>query len=314
MRQGGFRSLLGQQMPVLVLLALCVIAALSTSRFLTSPNLSNVLLQASVMAVVTLGMTYVVIGGGFDLSVGAAVALSGCVAVEVMGRFGFAAGVCAGAISGLLVGVFNGLVIAGLNVSPFIATLGSMVLVRGMVLLMTNGAPVVPEQEFLLFNELGTGRVLGLPWLVWVTVVLVIFFSILLHRTAFGTRVFAIGGNREAAFLSGVPVKRVMVSTYALCGFTAGLAGVMLAARLQSGQPTAGEFYELTSIAAVVLGGAALQGGEGSLYKSMVGVLIMVVLANALNLLGVDSYWQRVAIGLVIITAAAADQLRRKVR
>lgn len=314
MRQGGIRSLLGQQMPVLVLFALCLIAALSTSRFLASPNLSNVLLQASVMAVVTLGMTYVVIGGGFDLSVGAVVAFSGCIAVEVMTRFGFAAGLCAGALSGMLVGLFNGAVIAGLNVSPFIATLGSMVLVRGLVLLMTKGAPVVPEQEVLVFSELGTGRWLGLPWLVWVTLVLVVVFSVILHRTAFGTRVFAVGGNREAAFLSGVPVKRVMVSTYTLCGLTSGLAGVMLAARLQSGQPTAGEFYELTSIAAVVLGGAALQGGEGNLLKSMVGVLIMVVLANALNLLGVDSYWQRVAIGVVIITAAAADQMRRKTR
>ena len=219
----------------------------------------------------------------------------------------------AGALSGVVVGIVNGLVIAKLRVSPFIATLGTMILVRGIVLLLTQGAPVVGDDGLgETFATLGSGRILGLPILVWIAGVLAIVFSWILHRTAYGTRVFAVGGNREAAFLSGLPVQRITVSLYAICGLTAGLAGVLLAARLQSGQPSAGEFYELTSIAAVVLGGAALQGGEGRLYKSMVGVLIMVILANALNLLEVDSYWQRVAIGIVIISAAAVDQLRHR--
>lgn len=300
------------QMPVIVLLALCTFAALAAPRFLSSSNLTNVLLQASVLTVVTLGMTYVIIGGGFDLSVGAIVALSGCIAVEVMIRAGFVAGVVAGAASGALVGVINGLVIARLKVSPFITTLGMMVLVRGVVLLMTEGAPVVNDNDEPLFTALGTGRWLGVPVLVWVAGALSLLLGWVLHKTAYGTRVFAVGGNREAAFLSGVPVSAITVSTFTLCGMTAGIAGVMLAARLQSGQPTAGEFYDLTSIAAVVLGGAALHGGEGRLYKSIVGVLIMTVLTNSLNLIGVDSYWQRIAIGLVIIVAAAADQFRQK--
>ena len=299
------------QMPVIVLLALCTFAALAAPRFLSSSNLTNVLLQASVLTVVTLGMTYVIIGGGFDLSVGAVVALSGCVAVEVMIRLGFAAGVLAGTLCGAFVGLMNGVVIARLKVSPFITTLGMMVLVRGVVLLITQGAPVVSETEDPLFAALGTGRWWGIPILVWLAGALSLILGWVLHKTAYGTRVFAVGGNREASFLSGVPVDAITISTFTLCGMTAGIAGVMLAARLQSGQPTAGEFYDLTSIAAVVLGGAALHGGEGRLYKSIVGVLIMTVLTNSLNLIGVDSYWQRIAIGLVIIVAAAADQFRQ---
>jgi ribose transport system permease protein len=186
-----------------------------------------------------------------------------------------------------------------------------MVLVRGVVFLITGGAPVSGETglpaEFIAF---GSGRFLGIHYLVWVPAVLLAVLSFVMHATPYGRRVYATGGGREAAYLSGVPVRRVICSTYVWCGALAGVAGVMLAARLQSGQPTAGEFYELTAIAAVVLGGAALQGGEGTLYKSVIGVFIMIVLGNALNLLNVDSYWQRVAVGAVIIAAAAAERLR----
>lgn len=306
---------LADQIPVLVLIVLCVFSTLMSDRFISSANVSNILLQASVLAVVTIGMTYVVIGGGFDLSVGSVVALAGCVAAEVMLSAGLFAGVIAGTLSGVAVGVVNGYVIARIGVSPFITTLGTMVLVRGVVLLMTGGSPVVGEEGLpQAFVDFGTGRLYGIPYLVIAAVLAFVLFAWILHRTAFGTRVYAVGGNREAAFLSGLPVNRVTISAYAICGLTAALAGVMLAARLQSGQPTAGEFYELTVIAAVVLGGASLHGGEGKLYKSMVGVLIMTILANSLNLMGVDSYWQRVAMGLVIILAAAADQVRHKHR
>ena len=309
--QGGWGKTLADQIPVLVLVVLCIFSALMSDRFISSANITNVLLQASVLAVVTIGMTYVVVGGGFDLSVGSIVALSGCIAAEVMLSAGLFAGVLAGTLSGVVVGIVNGYVIARIGVSPFITTLGTMVLVRGVVLLITGGSPVVGEEGLpQAFVDFGTGRFYGVPYLVITAALAFIVFAWILHRTAFGTRVYAIGGNKEAAFLSGLPVNRVTIANYAICGLTAALAGVMLAARLQSGQPTAGEFYELTVIAAVVLGGAALHGGEGKLYKSMVGVLIMTILANSLNLMGVDSYWQRVAMGLVIILAAAADQMR----
>ena len=307
------RSRLAGHMPLISLLVLCAATALLTGRFLSPLNLTNILVQSSIMAVIAMGMTFVIVGGGFDLSVGSTAALSGCIASMVMLEAGIAAGATAGVLSGALVGLANGLVIAVLNVNPFITTLGTMVLVRGIVFLITGGAPVSGETGLpSAFVAFGSGRLLGIHYLVWVPAILLAILSFVLHATPYGRRVYATGGGREAAYLSGVPVRRVIASTYIWCGALAGIAGVMLAARLQSGQPTAGEFYELTAIAAVVLGGAALQGGEGTLYKSVIGVFIMVVLGNALNLLNVDSYWQRVAVGAVIIAAAAAERLRSR--
>lgn len=302
-----------EQIPLMALLALCAVIALLTDRFLTPLNLTNVLVQAAVIAVVSMGMTFVIVAGGFDLSVGSVVALSGCVAAAAMMQAGIAAGVAAGVGIGALVGAFNGFVVTVFRVNPFITTLGTMVLVRGAVFLFSDSQQIPIEgslpREFLAF---GIERLLGIHWLVWVPIVLLAVLSWILSMTPYGRSIYATGGNREAAYLSGIRVNRVTASTYIWCGALAGVAGVMLAARLQSGQPTSGEFYELTAIAAVVLGGAALQGGEGKLYKTVIGVFIMVVLGNGLNLLNVDSHWQRVAIGLVIIAAAAADQLRHR--
>jgi ribose transport system permease protein len=301
------------QAPLLTLAVLCVVTALMTNRFLSPLNLTNILVQSSIMAVIAMGMTFVIVGGGFDLSVGSTVALSGCVAGMVMLQSGILAGVVAGIAAGALVGLVNGVTVALLGVNPFITTLGTMVLVRGVVFLITGGAPVSGESGLpSAFVAFGSARFLGVHDLVWVPALLLIALSGLLHFTPYGGRIYATGGGREAAFLSGIPVDRIIASTYIWCGALAGVAGVMLAARLQSGQPTAGEFYELTAIAAVVLGGASLQGGEGALYKSIIGVFIMIVLGNSLNLLNVDSYWQRVAVGAVIIAAAAADRLRSR--
>jgi ribose transport system permease protein len=306
------RETVAGQAPLITLFILCVITALMTDRFLSPLNLTNILVQSSIMAVIAMGMTFVIIGGGFDLSVGSTAALSGCVAAMVMVKAGLAAGVAAGVGAGAAVGLANGLIIAKLGVNPFITTLGTMVLVRGVVFLITGGAPVGDEGLPSAFLTFGSGRFLGIHYLVWVPAILLVVLSWVLHATPYGRRVFATGGGREAAYLSGVRVERVIASTYVWCGALAGVAGVMLAARLQSGQPTAGEFYELTAIAAVVLGGAALHGGEGTLYKTIIGVFIMIVLGNSLNLLNVDSYWQRVAVGAVIIAAAAADRLRSR--
>jgi ribose transport system permease protein len=303
---------LAGQIPLITLLTLCFVTTLLTDRFLSPLNLTNILVQSSIMAVIAIGMTFVIIGGGFDLSVGSTVALAGCIAAMMIVKFGVAVGVLAGIAAGGAVGLANGVIIAKLGVNPFITTLGTMVLVRGVVYLITGGAPVGDEGLPAAFIAFGSARFLGIHYLVWVPAFLLLVLSVVLQATPYGRRVYATGGNREAAYLSGVPVERIIASTYAWCGVLAGVAGVMLAARLQSGQPTAGEFYELTAIAAVILGGASLQGGEGTLYKSIIGVFIMVVLGNSLNLLNVDSYWQRVAIGTVIIAAAAADRLRSR--
>ena len=314
MKLSGISSsrLLGQ-IPLLTLIALCIATTLLTDRFLSPINLNNILVQSSVMAVIAMGMTFVIIGGGFDLSVGSTAALSACTAAMVMLEAGIAAGVVAGILAGAFVGLVNGVIIAYLKVNPFITTLGTMVLFRGVVFLITGGAPVEGSEGLpSSFVAFGSMRILGIHALVWVPIIFLFVLSWVMHATPYGRQIYATGGGREAAYLSGVPVARITASTYVVCGALAGVAGVMLAARLQSGQPTAGEFYELTAIAAVVLGGAALHGGEGTLYKSVIGVFIMVILGNSLNLLNVDSYWQRVAIGGVIIAAAAADSLRSK--
>jgi ribose transport system permease protein len=301
------------QIPLATLLVLGATMSVLSEHFLTPLNLSNVLVQSAVISVVAMGMTFVILAGGFDLSVGSTVALAGCVAAAVMMQAGIVAGVGAGVAIGALVGALNGFVVTVLRVNPFIATLGTMVLVRGAVFLFSDSQQVPIEGSLPQgFIDFGVERFLGIHWLVWVPVVLLAALSWVLGKTPYGRTVYATGGNREAAYLSGIRTGWIVASTYVWSGALAGVAGVMLASRLQSGQPTAGEFYELTAIAAVVLGGAALHGGEGRLYKTVIGVFIMVVLGNGLNLLNVDSHWQRVAVGLVIIAAAAADQLRHR--
>jgi ribose transport system permease protein len=303
------------QAPLLVLVALCVVTALIEPRFLSTINLTNVLLQASVLAVVAMGMTYVIIAGGFDLSVGSIVALSGCVAAMVMLELGPIIGAAAGIAAGAVVGTLNGYMVAYVRLNPFIATLGTMVAIRGLVLLITDAQPVVGEEglprSFILY---GRERFLGVPWITWTPIVLFIALAFILERSSYGRKIYATGGGPEAAYLAGIPTKRIKASTFVWSGALAGVAGVMLAARLQSGQPTSGEFYELLSIAAVVLGGASLYGGEGRLYKTIIGLMIIMVLNNSLNLMGVDSHWQDVAIGAVILIAAAVDQLRHRRR
>lgn len=301
------------QVPLLALVVLCIVATVLSDRFLSPININNVLVQGAVMIVITIGMTYVIIGGGFDLSVGSVVALSGCIAAAVMLETNIFVGVVAGVAVGAAVGLVNGLVVTRLDVNPFIATLATMVLFRGATLLFTDGRPIVGEEGLPEpFLDFAIERLFGVPYLVLLPIVVFVIFHWMLHRTAYGVRVFATGGNTEAAYLAGIAVGRVRASTYVWCGTLAGVGGVMLASRVQSGQPTAGYFYELTAIAAVVLGGASLYGGEGKLYKSMIGVFIMIVLANALNLANVHSYWQQVAIGVVLIAAAAADRLRHR--
>ena len=316
------------QAPIVVLILVCVVTALIQPRFLSTVNLTNILLQASVLGVIVIGMTYVIISGGFDLSVGATAALSGCAATAVMatlapgqsvldGAHGGTAllGAAVGVGVGFVVGVLNGILVAYVGLNAFIATLGTMVLVRGLVLLTTDANPITGEfglpEAFINF---GRDRFLGLPWITWLPLMLLTVLGWVLHRTTYGLRIFAVGGGPEAAFLAGVNVRRVKASAFALCGALAGLAGVMLAARLQSGQPTAGHFYELFAIAAVVLGGASLYGGEGRLWRAMIGLLIIVVLANSLNILNVVSHWQEVTLGIVILVAASVDRLRSHTR
>lgn len=299
--------------PLLVLVVIVVFAALASDRFLSAHNLYNILLQASILSVLAMGMTFVIISGGFDLSVGSTTALAGCAAAAAMLHFGIAAGLVAGLVAGLAAGLINGLLIAGLRLNPFIATMGTMVVLRGFALLYTEGQPIFGEAGLPpLFLDYARKSLFGIPLLTWTPIVLFVLLGWALHLSTFGKRLFAVGGNEEAAFLAGIDVTRTRIAAYVIAGVIAGIAGIMLTARLQSGQPTAGEGYELSAIAAVILGGASLRGGQGNLAMTIVGVLIIVILGNALNLLNVNSYWQRIAVGLVILLAAAADQIRRR--
>jgi ribose/xylose/arabinose/galactoside ABC-type transport system permease subunit len=309
----GKKENLWSQMPFIALIVLCVIATLLSDRFISPININNILVQGAVMTVIAVGMTFVIIGGGFDLSVGSVAAISGIAAAWVMLETNVILGLFAGVGLGAFIGLINGLIVTKLDVNPFIATLGTMVLVRGLTFVVTDGQPVMGDEGLPeIFINFAVTRFLGIPFLVWLPIVIVVVFTWLLHYTAYGIRVFATGGNTEAAYLAGINVSKIRTSTYVWCGTLAGVGGVMLASRLQSGQPTAGGFYELTAIAAVVLGGASLYGGEGKLYKSVIGVFIMIVLANALNLANVPSHWQQVAVGVVIVAAAAADRWRHR--
>lgn len=293
-----------------MLLILVIGLKVSSQYFLTTGNLLNVLQQISILAIISAGMTFVIIGGGFDLSVGSVTALSGSLSAIVMVRYGLAAGIVAGLLSGVLVGLINGFLISRFNISPFIATLGMLVITRGVALGATGGASVLnlPKQ----FAWLGSGELLGIPVSGFVVVFVFLIGIVVLRNTTFGIRIYAVGGNQEAARLSGVKVHRIITATYVICGFTAALAGVLLAARLRSGDPTAGVTMELFSIAAVVLGGATLHGGQGFLSQTLLGVLFIGLLENGLNLMNVPYYWEQVVIGSVFILAACLGMLRKR--
>lgn len=293
-----------------MLVGLFIGLSLLTDSFLTVGNLLNVSQQISILAIVSAGMTFVIIGGGFDLSVGAIIALTGSLAALIMVKFGIAAGIGVGLLAGTTIGMINGSVVCLLKVNPFITTLGMAVVARGIALGITGGTAIhnLPKG----FSWLGSGRILNIPFSGLVVIVVYIIGLIVLRKTTIGLKIYAVGGNKEAARLSGMRANRISIATYAISGFTAALAGILLAARLRSGDPTAGMTMELFSVAAVVLGGTALRGGEGYLSRTIIGVLFIGFLENGLNLLNVPYYWQQVAIGLLFMITAALAMIKSK--
>jgi ribose transport system permease protein len=296
------------------LLALCLVLWAATPHFLTVSNLLNVLEQTAINAIVAVGMTFVIISGGIDLSVGSVVALSGIALGQAL-----AAGVPPPAaivvalIVGVSCGLANGVLVTVGRLPPFIATLGMMSVARGAALMLAEGRPISGFSEG--FRALATGRVLAVPAPVIITVLIYAAAHFVLGRTVFGRAAYAIGGNEEAARLSGVQVRFHKTMIYGVAGLMSAAAAVVLTARLNSAQPTAGTMYELDAIAATVIGGTSLMGGEGSLMGALIGALIMGVLRNGLNLLNVSSFFQQVVIGLVIIGAVLVDMsLKRRRR
>ena len=307
----------------LIALVLMVIAmTLLSDKFLTPDNGWNILRQISVNLCLSIGMTLIILSGGIDLSVGAILALAGAVAAgvlkngvaipmfDVLLQFTVFGAIVCGIGVGLVLGWFNGFVVTRFNIPPFVATLGMFSIARGMTMLWTGGFPITGLGEG--FGSLGTGVFLGVPMPVWISVVLVAAFVVLTRKTRFGRYLYAVGGNERASLLTGLRVNRIKVWVYTLGGGLAGVAGLLVTARLDSAQPNAGLGYELDSIAAVVIGGTSLSGGRGSVLGTVLGCLIIGVLNNGLFLLNVSPFWQQIIKGFVILAAVAIDKMNQK--
>lgn len=281
--------------------------------FLTVSNVMNIAEQTSINALIAVGMTFVIITAGIDLSVGSIVAVSGVVmAGALQGGLSDALGILVGLLIGVTCGLTNGLLISYGRLPPFIATLGMMSVARGAALFYTEGRPISGFSQG--FRFLATGELAGIPAPVILMVVVYVIAHVVLKRTKLGRYTYAIGGNEEAANLSGVNTKMIKTIVYGISGLLSALAAVVLTARLNSAQPIAGMMYELDAIAAVVIGGTSLMGGEGKISGTLIGAFIMGILRNGLNLLGLSSFTQQIIIGSVIILAVLIDMGLRKDR
>jgi len=313
-----------------MLLVLVILAVLTGGRFLGAQNLINIVRQVSVIAILAIGMLMVILNGGIDLSVGSTVGLSGVIAgsllegwrIPILDVFAYPAVWVVVVLSlgvGVLVGYVNGVLVARLKVAPFIATLGMLYVARGIALLITNGTPfsklrgedALGNTGFLIIFK---SSPLGLPMAVWVMILFAIIFAIVLSRTPFGRWLYATGSNERAAELSGVPVKKVQTRIYVLSGLCAAAVGLLLTGDLSSATPAAGEFFELNAIAAVVIGGAALSGGRGTIRGTLIGAFVIGFLVDGLVLVGVSQFWQQIIKGAVIIIAVALDQFQQTIQ
>lgn len=278
--------------------------------FLTTLNITNLLVQGSILAMVAFGVTFVILAGELDLSVGSGVALVSVLSAFAMRDVSIPAGIAVGIATGLAIGLVNGLVVTKLKVPSFIATFGMLVIAQGIALAATDGGVVasLPDTVGTFANE----GFLGVRWIIWLTIV--VFFALLFleRQTAFGLRVKAVGGNRPAAELTGIGVDRIRLLVFLVSGFAIGVGGLALMARLQSGQPNAGNLLELDAIAAIVIGGTSIFGGRGTVVRTLWGVLLIAVLRNGLDVQGVNDDLRRVIIGLVLIAAASVEFVRRR--
>ncbi len=305
-----FKAFLANNGALVGLVVLCLALFIATPRFLTGPNLMNIGIQVSTIAVMAFGLTFVIVAAGIDLSVGSVAALSAMVSSYWVTTSGLPDGFSI--VIGLLVGAACGWVTGAMSafgkLPTFIASLAMLTIVRGLTLVISDGRPIATgDSVSFLGSDLG---VIPVPIIVLVLSALVAGF--VLNYTVIGKNAFAVGGNTEAARLSGIPVKRVLVTVFVISGIFSALSGMILAGRLDSAQPTLASGYELDAIAAVVIGGASLSGGVGRISGTLIGALVLAVIRNGLNLLAVSAFWQQVVIGLVIAIAVGFDVFRRK--
>ncbi len=296
-----------------VLIIMCAIVSFATDKFLTPNNIISVLRQISINAYIALGMTLIIILGHIDLSVGAIVAMSGTLTVGLTVNQGLPIGaaILAGIVLGTLAGFVSGCVVSRFRVPAFIITMAMMNVCSGVAYVYSGGQSTRINDDF--FVAIGTGYLFNvIPLPVVYMVILIALCSFVLGKTRFGTYVYAIGGNREAARLSGVPIKKVEIIVFTLSGFLSAFAGLVLCSRMYSGQPSVGSGYELDAIAACVLGGTSMSGGKGRISGTVFGAMVIGVISNGLNLIGVSSYWQLIVKGLIIACAVLLDAQKDK--
>jgi len=302
-------NLLLRNLMALVVLGVAVYFSIVSPQFATLPNMRTILIAAAPFALIALGQTLVILTGGIDLSVGSVVALSAmtgaAVSVGHPERMWLAAGVAV--LVGLVAGLVNGLVVAYINVAPFVATLGMLSVASGLAYAIGNGAPIngLPPE----WATIASTRVFSLQAPVLVMIAGFLILGVVMTRTSFGMRIYAVGGNRTAAEVAGVNARRILTSVYAISGALAGMSGVILSSRVISAAPYLGKGYELNAIAAVVIGGASLQGGRGTIWGTLLGLLLIQTLNNGLDILVVPSYWQTVISGVLIVSAVAIDMV-----
>ena len=305
------RSMIQMAGMVPVLVVICILFALLTPNFLTQNNMVNVVRQASINIVLAAGMTFVILTGGIDLAVGSVLGFTAVIAVVVSLIPGLDwAAVPAALLAGALVGVLTGMTVAYVGLPPFIVTLGTYTAIRGAAYLAAGGTTVINSK--IGFAWIGNGYVGPVPWLVIIALLTIAISAFILHSTVLGVHVYAVGGNPQAARLTGIPVPFVLIFVYGVSGLLSGLGGVMSASRLYSAQGQLGIGYELDAIAAVILGGTSFSGGIGTVFGTLIGALIIAVLNNGLTLMNVSFYWQLVIKGAVIVLAVMLDKLRTR--
>ena len=297
---------------LLGLIFICVLMIILTPNFLKANNIINILRQVTTNLNLALGMTIIIIINGIDLSVGSIVALSGTIAGELIAfaNWPLPLAIITAVLIGTLCGLFNGVVVAKTQIPPFIATLGMLNIARGIAYVSTGGQPVRVMNES--FTLLGSGYIGKIPLQVIYTLIFVIIISLILRKTKLGRHIYAIGGNITAARFSGIKIVYVTIFAYTLSGFLSGFSGVVLASRMYSGQPTAAQGFELDAIAACVLGGTSMRGGVGTIGGTVIGALIIGVLNNGLNLLNINSFWQLIVKGAVILLAVYIDLMKKR--
>lgn len=317
LRGRNWKQFLLDNKPVVVLLILIVTMSFLSDRFLTWSNIITVLRQTSINAVIATGMTFAILIGGIDLSVGSVLAITGAIAASLVASgMNIIFVIIITLMIGLVIGLFNGLLISKGRLQPFIATLGTMTLLRGLTLVYTQGRPIsiFGSDTSSIFSKIGTGYFLGIPIPVYIMLVVFFISWYTLNHLKIGRYTYALGSNEEATMYSGIKTDNIKLFVYAVAGLLAALAGIIVTARLGSAQPTAGSGYELDAIAAVVIGGTSMAGGIGTIFGTAIGAIIIGILDNALNMLQVSSYYQDVAKGIVILIAVLLDRKQRKSR